>query len=207
MRFGLVNHAAILAITAVGVYGTQSIANRTLSDFVLFGACHDWLFGDSVFKQIGVRFIPPRKYDCDESSRSCSSQFPGCYLVRSLPEMVVLSRPCATRKPPNDVGGRIYDVEGGRGSGAMGSHSARGAIFPTNSPAPNKLKFPPSYSLPVVLAEAEVAEDSVKPKTTEVSVGGGATGGGIGSPVPGAPRQWVVIMCFFDPLVQQRHTP
>ena len=59
MRFGLVNHAAILAITAVGVDGNQYIANWTLSDFVLFGACHDRLFGDSVFKQIGVRFIPP----------------------------------------------------------------------------------------------------------------------------------------------------
>ena len=55
----MVNHTAILAITAVGVDGTQYIANWTLSDFVLFGACHDQLFGDSVFKQIGVRFIPP----------------------------------------------------------------------------------------------------------------------------------------------------
>ena len=59
MRFGLVNHAAILAITAVGVDGNQYIANWTLSDFVLFGASHYWLFGYSVFKQIGVRFIPP----------------------------------------------------------------------------------------------------------------------------------------------------
>ena len=59
MRFGLVNHAAILAFKAVGVDGTQSVANRTLSDFVLFGACHDRLFRESVFKQIGVCFIPP----------------------------------------------------------------------------------------------------------------------------------------------------
>ena len=61
MRFGLVNHAAIFAFTAVGVYGTQSIENRTLSDFIVFGACWDWLFGDSVFKQIGVCFFPPRQ--------------------------------------------------------------------------------------------------------------------------------------------------
>ena len=59
MRFGLVNHVAILAVTKVGIDGTQSIANQTLSDFVLFGACHDRLFGDSFFKNIGVRFIPP----------------------------------------------------------------------------------------------------------------------------------------------------
>ena len=58
-RFGLVKHATILAVTAVGVDGTQSIANRTLSDFVLFGACHDRLFGDSFFKNIGVRSFPP----------------------------------------------------------------------------------------------------------------------------------------------------
>ena len=61
MKFGLVNHATILIVTAVGVDGTQSVANRTLSDLFLFGACHDRLFGDSVFKQIGVRFIPPRQ--------------------------------------------------------------------------------------------------------------------------------------------------
>ena len=59
MSFGLANHAVILSATAVGVDGTQSITNWTLSDFVLFGACHNRLFGDSVFKQIGVRFIPP----------------------------------------------------------------------------------------------------------------------------------------------------
>ena len=59
MRFGLVNHAAIITVTEVGVDGTQSIADRTLSDFVLFGACHDRLFRDSVFKQIGVRLILP----------------------------------------------------------------------------------------------------------------------------------------------------
>ena len=59
MRFGLVNHVAVLVVTAVGVDGTQSVANWTLSDFVLFVACHDRLFGDRVFKHIGVRFIPP----------------------------------------------------------------------------------------------------------------------------------------------------
>ena len=130
-----------------------------------------------------------------------------CHSVRSLPEMVVLSRPCSTRRPSNDVGGGINDVEVGRGSGAMGLHSAREAIFPANSPSPKKLKCTPSYSRPAVLTEAEVAEASVKPETTEVSAGGGATGGGTEYPVPGGPRQWVVVMCFFDPLVQQRHTP
>ena len=55
----MVKNAAILSVTAVGVYETQSVANRKLSDFVLFGACHDRLFGDSVFKQIGVCFISP----------------------------------------------------------------------------------------------------------------------------------------------------
>ena len=59
MRFGLVNHAAILAVTEVGVDGTQSVSNWTLSNFSLFSASHDWLFGDNVFKQIGVHFIPP----------------------------------------------------------------------------------------------------------------------------------------------------
>ena len=34
-RFGLINHAAILAVYVVGVGGTQSIADRKLSDFVL----------------------------------------------------------------------------------------------------------------------------------------------------------------------------
>ena len=58
MSFGLVNHAAILIVTAVGVDGTQSVANRALSDFVLFGACRDRLFVESVLKQIGVYFIP-----------------------------------------------------------------------------------------------------------------------------------------------------
>ena len=55
----MVKHAAIFAVTAVGVDGTHSVANRTLSNFVLSGASHDWLFRDSVFKNIGVRFIPP----------------------------------------------------------------------------------------------------------------------------------------------------
>ena len=35
-RFGLANHAAVLSVYAVGVDGTQSVANRTLSNFVLF---------------------------------------------------------------------------------------------------------------------------------------------------------------------------
>ena len=70
----------------------------------------------------------------------------------------------------------------------MGSHSARGAIFPVKSPAPNKIKCPPSYSQPAMLAEAEVAEAAVKPERTDVLVGGGATGGGSGYPVLGAPR-------------------
>ena len=56
-------------------------------------------------------------------------------------------------------------------------------FFRTNSPAPNKLKCPPSYSRPAVLVEAEVSEAAVKPEMTEVSVGGGATGGGTGYPV------------------------
>ena len=34
-RFGLANNAAILAVTEVGLDGTQSVENRTLSDFVL----------------------------------------------------------------------------------------------------------------------------------------------------------------------------
>ena len=97
--------------------------------------------------------------------------------------MVVLSRSCATGKLSNDVRDGINDVEGGRGSDTMGSHSARGAILLTNSPAPNKLKFPLSYSQPAVLEEAEVVEAAVKPKTAEVSVGGEATGGGTVSPV------------------------
>ena len=75
-----------------------------------------------------------------------------------------------------------------RGSDAMGSRSARVAIFLKKSPAPNKLKFPLSYSQPAVLEEAEVVEAAVKPKTAEVSVGGEATGGGTVSPVQGGLR-------------------
>ena len=79
-------------------------------------------------------------------------------------------------------------------------------FFRTNSPAPNKLKCPPSYSQPAVLAEAEVAEAAVKPEKTEVLVGGEATGGGTGPPVRGGPQRWVVVMCSFKPLIQRWHT-
>ena len=34
-KFGLVNHSSILAVYGICVGGTQSTANRTLSDFVL----------------------------------------------------------------------------------------------------------------------------------------------------------------------------